>query len=61
MYQFFLCKANIIEWKVKPKSILFAPFFQENVRNWFMASKRLLYVLSLYIACTVFIEFRYKG
>jgi len=37
MYQFFLCKANIIDWKVKPKSILFAPFFQENVRKCFMA------------------------
>jgi len=38
MYQFFLCKANIIDWKVKPKSILFAPFFQENVRNCFTAT-----------------------
>jgi hypothetical protein len=38
MYQFFLCKANIIDWKVKPKSILFTAFFQENVRNSIMAT-----------------------
>ncbi|WP_316831143.1 hypothetical protein [Pedobacter aquatilis] len=43
MYQFFLCKSNIIEWKVKPKSILFTAFFQENVRISFMETLALLY------------------
>jgi len=60
MYQFFLCKANIIDWKVKPKSILFAPFFQENVRNCVMAAKGLLSILSQYKSYTVLIGFRHK-
>jgi len=38
MYHFFLCKANIIDWKVKPKSILFTAFSQENVSNSIMAT-----------------------
>jgi len=42
MYQFFLCKANIIDWKVKPKNRLFSPFFYENVSNPFMATLALL-------------------
>ncbi|KRT16207.1 hypothetical protein ASU31_08495 [Pedobacter ginsenosidimutans] len=28
-----MCKANIIELEFKSKTILFSPFFQENVRK----------------------------
>ncbi|RDC55108.1 hypothetical protein DU508_18325 [Pedobacter chinensis] len=59
MYQFFLCKANIIDWKVKPKSILFTPFFQGNVRNWFMATSAPLSLQSLIYRVDNFLSVRY--
>jgi len=52
MYQFFLCKSNIIEWKVKPKIILFKPFFKENARISLMAASALLYTLLRYTPCS---------
>ncbi|OWK72085.1 hypothetical protein CBW18_00435 [Pedobacter sp. AJM] len=41
MYLFFLCKANIIDWKVKPKNRLFSPFFHENVRIRYFSVEKL--------------------
>jgi len=46
-----LCKANIIAVDFKSKNILFARFFQENVRNCIMAHSALLSTLLRYTTC----------
>ncbi|MFC3365775.1 hypothetical protein ACFOG5_21565 [Pedobacter fastidiosus] len=48
-----MCKANIIATEFKSKTILFEPFFQENVRNCIMAHSAPLYTLLRYTPCSL--------